>query len=120
MSVGPFVCDFLCRERGLAVELDGGQHADRTVQDERRTNFLNTEALIVLRFWNNDVFENMDGVLQTILVELEKRPPKFARPPLPLAGGDEARSAEGMGQTEEIPHVVPTPQPPPASGRGRL
>ena len=118
MSVGPFVCDFLCRERGLVVELDGGQHAERTAQDERRTAFLNAEGLAVLRFWNNDVFENMEGVLQTILRNLQQLPPKFTRPPLPLAGGEEARSAEGVGLTCKISHNAPTPQPPPASGRG--
>jgi very-short-patch-repair endonuclease len=118
MSVGPFVCDFLCRERGLVVELDGGQHAERAVQDKRRTAFLNAEGLTVLRFWNNDVFEDMDGVLELILVKLEELLPKFARPPLPLAGGEEPRSGEGVGPAYETSHNAPTPQPPPATGRG--
>ncbi|NUQ17040.1 MAG: DUF559 domain-containing protein [Sphingomonas sp.] len=110
MSVGPFVCDFLCRERGLVVELDGGQHADREAQDARRTLFLKREGLTVVRFWNSDVFDNIDGVLQVIDAKLQELPARFERPPLPLAGGDELRSSEGVGPDELIP--------PPASGRG--
>ena len=62
MAVGPFVCDFLCRERGLVVELDGGQHADRTVEDDRRTSYLNARGMVVLRFWNNEVLQNIEGL----------------------------------------------------------
>ena len=118
MSIGPFVCDFLCRERGLILELDGGQHADLVIADARRTAFLNAQGLSVLRFWNNEVFENIEGVLQTILAKLERLPPRFELPPLPLAGGEEARSAEGVGPSGGTSHNTPTPQPPPASGRG--
>jgi very-short-patch-repair endonuclease len=115
MAVGPFVCDFLCRERGLVIEVDGGQHAERTAADEIRTAFLEQNGLTVLRFWNNDILQNTDGVLQVILAELERLPAKFARPPLPLAGGEELRSSEGVGPFDDI-HAHP--QPPPASGRG--
>ena len=114
-TVGPFVCDFLCRERGLVIELDGGQHADRVAQDNARTAFLEREGLTILRFWNNDVLQNTDGVLQAILLKLEQLPAKFSRHPLPLAGGEEARSAEGVGLSNP-PRTHP--QPPPASGRG--
>ena len=118
MAVGPFVCDFLCRERGLVVELDGGQHADQLAQDGRRTAFLEREGLFVLRFWKNDVLQNTDGVLQMILSTLEQLPTKFKRPPLPLAGGEEPRSGDGVGPSDDSSHNRPTPQPPPASGRG--
>jgi very-short-patch-repair endonuclease len=118
IAVGPFVCDFLCRERSLAIELDGGQHAERIAHDERRTAFLNAQGITVLRFWNNDVFENIDGVLQLTLGKLEELPAKFERPPLPLAGGDEPRSGERVGPTDEILAQRTHPQPPPASGRG--
>jgi very-short-patch-repair endonuclease len=114
MSAGPFVCDFLCRERGLVVELDGGQQAEQELHDSRRTAFLRRQGLTVLRFWNSDVFENL-GVLQTILIKLEALPPKFARVPLPLAGGEEQRSDARVGAS---PPVHTHPQPPPASGRG--
>lgn len=110
MAVGPFVCDFLCRERGLVVELDGGQHADAAAQDERRTAFLKAKGLTVLRFWNNEIFQNMDGVLQLILAKLEELPSKFVRPPLPLAGGEEPRSGEGVGESTTGPPPCPLPQ----------
>jgi very-short-patch-repair endonuclease len=69
MPVGPYICDFLCRDRKLVIEVDGGQHAD-SKRDDIRTDFLEAEGYRVIRFWNNDVLENMDGVLQTIAEEL--------------------------------------------------
>ena len=121
MPVGPFICDFLCRERGLVVELDGGQHAIHAIRDSRRTAFFEQQGLTVIRFWNNDVLENTDGVLQVILTKLEELPERFARSPLPLAGGEEPRSGEGVGQSDDpnSTRAIRThPQPPPASGRG--
>lgn len=71
----PFIVDFVCPERGLVVELDGGQHgADAAVAyDARRTAVLERGGLKVLRFWNSDVIGNLHGVLDTILLELERR-----------------------------------------------
>ena len=93
MPIGPFICDFLCRERTLIVELDGGQHAD-CAKDARRTAYLQTQGLTVLRFWNNDVLTNTSGVLQTILAALYHQPARFARAhpqPLPQAGGEQVQ-----------------------------
>ena len=73
MPVGPFICDFLCRERRLIVELDGGQHADNP-NDRRRTAYLEQQGFRVIRFWNNDVLANVEGVLQTILQALTDPP----------------------------------------------
>ena len=64
---GPFILDFLCIEGGLVVELDGCQHSDQVAYDARRTAYLERQGLRVLRFWNREVFENMDGVCWTIL-----------------------------------------------------
>ena len=64
--VGPFITDFCCREQGLVVELDGGQHASRQEADQRRATFLGQQGYRVLRFWDNEVFENIDGVLHRI------------------------------------------------------
>jgi len=64
---GPFIVDFLCDEAGLVVEVDGGQHADRAAYDARRTAYLATAGLRVLRFWNSEVLSNRDGVCITIL-----------------------------------------------------
>lgn len=68
--VGPYVADFVCRERKLIVEVDGGQHADN-VRDRIRDDNLSAEGYRVLRVWNTDVLSNMDGVLSAILTELE-------------------------------------------------
>ena len=50
----------------LIIEIDGGQHAENAASDARRTKFLESEGYRVLRFWNNDVLENIDGVLEMI------------------------------------------------------
>lgn len=74
VPIGPFICDFVARTPKLIIELDGGQHAVRTVEDERRTRFLESRGYRVLRFWNNDVLENVGGVLSVIQASLEDRP----------------------------------------------
>jgi len=68
-----YYVDFVCRERRLIVELDGGQHSERP-EDKQRDTELCTLGYRVIRIWNNDVIENLDGVLQTLLSELEKSP----------------------------------------------
>lgn len=76
LTVGPFIADFACRERDLIVELDGGQHgkADGVLADAARTEVLSQHGYRVIRFWNNDVLTNLDGVLQVIADRLEKAP----------------------------------------------
>jgi len=63
LPIGPYVVDFVCISARLIVELDGGQHAEQRRYDEGRDRYLREQGFIVLRFWNNDVLENMDGVL---------------------------------------------------------
>ena len=70
--IGPYICDFVCRERRLVVEADGGQHADSR-RDKVRDRFLRDQGYRVLRFWNNDVLGNIDGVLDVIARALEDR-----------------------------------------------
>lgn len=65
--IGPFIADFACAELKLIIEADGGQHADRQSYDERRTRWLESEGWRVLRFWNNEVLENIEGVTETVL-----------------------------------------------------
>ena len=71
---GPYIVDFLCIEAGLVVELDGGQHADNIAYDERRTAYLESLGLRVLRFWNMEVVENLDGVCETIFLAYGRNP----------------------------------------------
>jgi very-short-patch-repair endonuclease len=69
-QIDNFIADFACRSARLAVELDGGQHS-QSERDTGRTRIIEAQGYRVVRFWNNEVLENMDGVLQTIARELE-------------------------------------------------
>eukprot|EP00752_Nemacystus_decipiens_P001150 g1150.t1 len=63
--IGRYIVDFVCYEAALVIELDGGQHAE-SVRDAARDAWLTAQGFRVLRFWNADLFENEEGVLQTI------------------------------------------------------
>jgi very-short-patch-repair endonuclease len=63
---GPYAADFLCFSAKLVIEVDGGQHAEAAAYDAARTRFIESEGYRVLRFWNNDVLENTDGVIAMI------------------------------------------------------
>lgn len=65
-AVGPYVVDFICRAAALVIELDGGQHVLTAPQDAERSRYLELQGLRVLRFWNNDVLSNPDGVVARI------------------------------------------------------
>ena len=68
-SVGPYIVDFYCPKLKLAIELDGGQHAqvDRRKHDVAREMYLKMAGVEVLRFWDNEVLKNMDGVLYRLM-----------------------------------------------------
>ena len=63
--IGSYICDFVCREQRLVIEVDGGQHAD-SAKDKVRDAWLISHNYRVMRFWNNDVLSNIDGVLTVI------------------------------------------------------
>ncbi|MBR0897136.1 endonuclease domain-containing protein [Bradyrhizobium tropiciagri] len=65
VPIGSYICDFVCREKQLVIEVDGGQHAEAAA-DVVRDRHLADEGYRVLRFWNNDVLGNIEGVLITI------------------------------------------------------
>src|SRR5438874_10286915 len=92
--LGPFIVDFVCREKRVIVEVDGGQHADDQ-RDIDRDKWLTEHRYRVLRFWNNDVLKNTDGVLETIAAALsaEAAPP----PPRPRAPAPPPPPGEGGG-----------------------
>jgi very-short-patch-repair endonuclease len=64
--VDSYILDFACVDLKLGLELDGGQHMDAKVKDDERTDWLNVQGWKVLRFWNNDVLLNIEGVLEEI------------------------------------------------------
>jgi very-short-patch-repair endonuclease len=82
-TVGRCIADFACVERRLIVEADGGQHSNE--RDGKRTAYLEELGWQILRFWNTEILQQTDGVLEQILAACEKR--KEVRPsPLPQAG----------------------------------
>ena len=64
--IGAYVVDFVCPEKKLIIELDGGQHQERIGYDAVRDAWLKSEGYIVLRYWNNEVMGNLEGVLEDI------------------------------------------------------
>lgn len=72
--IGPYICDFVARTPGLVVEVDGSQHAELADQDAVRTRFLVSRGYRVIRFWNNDVLQNIEGVVETIRQALADMP----------------------------------------------
>ncbi|MHA1540831.1 MAG: endonuclease domain-containing protein [Alphaproteobacteria bacterium] len=71
-----YIVDFVCFEKKLIVELDGGQHCEEKNKnyDKRRAEVLEKSGFKVLRFWNNEIFDNLKGVLETIYLELKSDP----------------------------------------------
>ena len=72
--VGPYIVDFVTESGKVIIEFDGGQHASKLVQDTERTRALESMGYIVLRFWNNDVLANTDGVLLEIRDTINRSP----------------------------------------------
>ncbi|WP_448663126.1 endonuclease domain-containing protein [Sphingomonas sp. CJ20] len=72
VPMGPYHADFCAHGAKLIIEVDDATHVERRDQDAVRTKFLNTEGYRVLRFWNNDVMTNLDGVIATIAREMEQ------------------------------------------------
>lgn len=73
-SIGNYIVDFCCPERCLIVEIDGSQHGEKDAEryDQERTNYLQHFGFRVLRFWNNEINVNLEGVLDEILRELNR------------------------------------------------
>jgi very-short-patch-repair endonuclease len=87
--IGPYTIDFICREARLVIELDGGQHAG-SESDRARDSWLVQHNYRVLRFWNNDVIKNIEGVFEAIVealrTEAPPHPDRCAIRPLPASG----------------------------------
>ncbi|MEP2988963.1 MAG: DUF559 domain-containing protein [Parasphingorhabdus sp.] len=71
--IGPYIVDFVCQERKLVIEADGSQHANN-LNDVQREKWLQNRGYTVLRFWNNDIRENLDEVLFAILDAFDQNP----------------------------------------------
>ena len=104
--VPPYIVDFACIEARLIIEIDGGQHAIAGEHD-RRDNRLRQQGWRLLRFWNNEVFENRTGVLQKISDTLGPWPSVYPHPDPPPPAG------EGVPAS-----AVQLISPPPLAGEG--
>jgi hypothetical protein len=82
--MGPYVVDLVCLKARLVIEVDGGQHAQQSDRDDRRTAWLASRGFKVLRFWDNDVLQQTDGVVEVIRAALAETPSL----PSPQGGGN--------------------------------
>jgi very-short-patch-repair endonuclease len=73
-TLGHYIVDFVCLHRRLIIELDGSQHIEQKDYDEQRTAYLLSRGFRVIRFWNHDIFENTDAVLEEIYRALSLDP----------------------------------------------
>jgi very-short-patch-repair endonuclease len=127
-SLGPFVADFVCLERKLIIEADGGQHNPEA--DRPRTDYLRRRGFRILRFWNHDILRNIDGVTETILLILARRDdPREERPasPTPASrgrGGARSEGGEGLfrlrGTDPHLPPLRGGPSSPVRTGEGEV
>ncbi|MDF1592141.1 MAG: endonuclease domain-containing protein [Desulfobacterales bacterium] len=81
--VGKYIVDFVCFENRLVIELDGGQHARRRSYDHQREQWLHSQGFRVIRFWNHEVFQDIEAIKKVIIVNLTPHPD------LPPQGGKE-------------------------------
>ena len=124
--MGGYVLDFACFAARLAVEVDGGQHADSDT-DRARDAWLKAQGFRVLRFWNNEVLGNIEGVLQRILEALEADASPPPRPsPVEGEGGTVRRSRakairtpHSSAEVNAVASARPPLSPSPSTGEGR-
>ena len=108
VPLGSYFADFASHSAKLIVELDGGQHAEATDYDTERTRFLEADGFRVLRFWNNDVLSNTDGVLDRIAQSLSLGRGKEQRK---LREGEVGLSCMHSSTSPSQPSAGPLPLP---------
>ncbi len=92
--IDSYIADFICFENRIVVEVDGGQHAIEREKDVERDNYLSRHGFKVLRFWNNEVLQNIEGVLEVIRENCLSHPP----PTPPVKGGENKGQASLKGR----------------------
>jgi very-short-patch-repair endonuclease len=93
-----YIVDFVCFENRLIIEIDGGQHAENE-KDLERDKYLAENGFKVLRFWNNEVFTNIEGVLEVIRTSCLETP---SPTPPPVKGGGTKGASTGMSEKPNI------------------
>lgn len=101
IPIGPYIVDFVSRAHRLIIEVDGGQHGDEYARDMRHTAFLKAQGYTVMRFWNNEVLQNLHGVLSVLADEMAKALSRTSPYSSPAGRGEWSRrlpaGAEGEG-----------------------
>jgi very-short-patch-repair endonuclease len=105
--IGHYVVDFVCLEEKLIVELDGGQHAENLEYDQERDSWLRSQGYTVLRFWNNELMNETEGVLEKIRLTLSPNPSPTNAPspqssPASGRGGKRKKQSSISGRGEEL------------------
>jgi very-short-patch-repair endonuclease len=95
--LGNFIVDFVCLEAALVLEIDGGQHAESVDNDAIRTKWLEIKGMHVMRFWNNEVLTNIEGVKLVIWNYLSKLQPQ-SRP----SGGTTSHSTKRANGARQV------------------
>ena len=93
VRIGRYITDFACHAARIVIEIDGGQHSG-SAADEERTKVLEAHGYRILRYWNNDVLGNIDGVLEDILSAITTTPT-----PSPQGGGEHTERAAIVRRT---------------------
>ncbi|HEV8719793.1 MAG TPA: DUF559 domain-containing protein [Candidatus Binatia bacterium] len=93
--LGRYIVDFVCLEKRMIIEVDGGQHAEDANYDTDRDAWLRNQGFVILRFWNNDVLKNIDGVLEVIAKNLQSTP---YLNPSPQGGRRKTRNGKRLTQ----------------------
>jgi len=108
VPIGGFIADFVCHEARLIVEIDGGQHDPSSEAEASRTRFLEAEGYRVLRFWNNEVLDNPEGVRAAIAENLHPVIPTRIEPGTPThtlphrGGGRKATTTKDLAASEQL------------------
>ena len=122
--IGAYIVDFVCLEKKLIIEVDGGQHSN-SEEDRRRDAWLQGEGYAVLRFWNNEVLGNLEGVMEVIWRRCGAPSPQSP----PLDKGGEVKSEDPRNKGGEVKSEDPrnkggevkgTSIPRPGGGEGRV
>lgn len=98
--MGKYIVDFICLESKVIIELDGGQHADPEIKayDRQRDDWLENEGYKILRFWDNDVLSNTDGIVEVIMEHCSGHPPLH---PSPQGRGNKKRERFASDQSQD-------------------
>jgi very-short-patch-repair endonuclease len=101
-TIGPYFADFACHERRLVIEVDGSQHnqPENIVRDTERSIYLESQGYRILRFWNNDVLKNIDGVMEAILAAMHQQ--EAGPPPLPPPHHAKTRGGRGTERPSRV------------------